>query len=106
MESLHTRAWENFKTVLNSNLPIGDAWNKLIDLQSGLIPAPYWEQIRSLNVRFEQDSIQAKMEDIVSKSPMPESIVAIWIGIVKLWDDKNSKEYYAIYLAGSDTYDA
>jgi hypothetical protein len=104
MES-HDKAWENLETVLNSKLAINDSWNKIIDLESDLVPADYWAQLRTLNVQADQDNILKQLERVVTDSPMPENIIALWIGIIKLWDEKESKEYYSIYLAGSDSYD-
>jgi hypothetical protein len=104
MES-HDKAWGNLETVLNSKLAINDSWNKIIDLESDLVPADYWAQLRTLNVQADQDNILKQLERVITDSPMPENIIALWIGIIKLWDEKESKEYYSMYLAGSDSYD-
>lgn len=99
----HDKSWENLEIVLNSKLPIKDAWNGVIDFHEQTVPRNYWPLLKDLDVEAEQQEIKTWLEKILTDNPLPEQIVALWIGIVKLLD-VNNKERYAIYLTGSDSY--
>lgn len=102
MDFQHDKSWENLQTVFNSKLTIKDAWNKVIDFHEQTISKPYWTALRQLDLENEQIEIKNWLEKLVTTSPLPESVVALWIGILKFAD--NDKEIPAIYLVGADTY--
>lgn len=106
MNFSHDGSWQNLKDILDAKLPIVDSWNKIIDFHEAIKSKPYWDILRQLNVEGEQKDIVRWMETILIESPMPKSIVALWIGITRIWDEESDNEFYAIYLRGADNYDA
>ena len=104
MSSIHDAAWLNLEETLKENLSTEKAWQKIINFQANLNPKDYWKLIKELDIISEQDEIKEWLEQIVTDTPLPKNVVALWIGIAKLWDSDNDKEFYAIYLTGSDTY--
>ncbi|MFC0516661.1 hypothetical protein ACFFGT_20810 [Mucilaginibacter angelicae] len=109
MSISYDTALGNLQSVINSNLPLEESWGKIIDFYSDLLPADYWNTLKQINVGVDQADLTAWMERLVTESPLPRDIIAIWIGIVKILDcDDNGidKEVYAIYLTGSDKYDS
>jgi len=102
MKFEHDKSWDNFETVFNSRLPIKNAWNKIIDFHEQTSPNSYWSSLRNLDVESEQKDIKEWLEQLVTHSPVPNSVVALWLGITKFLE--NSKEVYVIYLIGSDAY--
>ena len=106
MEYSHENSWANFEAVFNANLGINEAWNKIIDYHEQLKPQKYWAALRQLELEKEQVEIAQWVEDVVTNSPIPKSVEALWFGITKIWDEENAKEFYAIYLQGADKYDS
>jgi|GEM_PF-2589910 len=101
----HTESWQKLQELLAAKLPIAEAWKSIIDFHAAIKPKPYWETIRHLKVEDEQKDIIGWMEQILSDSPLHKSILALWIGLSRIWDEESEKEYYAIYLQGADKYD-
>jgi len=99
------KSWEHFESVFNAKLPIKEAWGRIIDFHEQLKPKKYWADLRQLEVEPEQEEIKEWMEDIVALSPIPKNIVALWVGITKIYDEEDKKEFYAIYLSGAKSYD-
>ncbi|MBC8053191.1 MAG: hypothetical protein H7Y13_09005 [Sphingobacteriaceae bacterium] len=104
MTFAHNKSWEHFETVFNSKLPIKEAWDKIIDFHEKTVPTCYWTQLRELDVETEQQEIKEWFEQLVANDPLPQKVISIWIGIVKLLDDNDNK-VNAIYLTGADSYD-
>lgn len=102
MDFKHDKSWDNFLTVFKSKLTIKVAWNKIIDFHDQTISKPYWTALRKLDLVSEQIEIKNWLEQLVITSPLPDNVIAFWIGILKL--DNNGQELPAIYLVGSDTY--
>lgn len=96
---------EYLREILSARLPIEEAWARLIDFHEAIKPKPYWHVLRQLNVAAEQKDIVAWMAQILTVNPLPKSIIALWIGIEKIWDEESKREYLAICLRGADTYD-
>ncbi|MEI8204902.1 MAG: hypothetical protein WCH34_17915 [Bacteroidota bacterium] len=105
MEFSHDASWQNFEEIFNAKLPIKEAWKGIIDFHEQQKPKAYWSELRQLNVEAEQAGFIGWIEQIVSASPVSKRTLALWIGITKLFDEENEREYYAIYLQGSDKYD-
>lgn len=103
MKFVHSKSWDNFETIFDSKLPIEQSWAKIISFHENVAPKPYWGKLKQLDIKSEQLDIQNWLEQLVTDSPIPENILALWIGIVKLVD--NNKEVNAIYLTGSGSYD-
>ncbi|SDC45382.1 hypothetical protein [Williamwhitmania taraxaci] len=99
------KSWEHFESVFNAKLPVKEAWGKIIDFHEQLKPKKYWDSLRQLEVEPEQEEIKEWMADIVTLSPIPKGIAALWIGITKIYDEEDKKELYAIYLSGAKSYD-
>lgn len=104
MPSIHEAAWLNLEAILKEELPIKTAWQKLIDYHADANPKQYWSLIKTLDVGTEQEKINEWFEHTITNIPLTKNIIALWIGITKLWDDDNDREFYAIYITGSDSY--
>ena len=102
MNFQHDKSWEIFETVFDLKLPINESWNRIIDFHEQISSKSYWTKLRQLDFLEEQNNIKEWLESIVTNSPIPDNIVALWIGITKIID--NNKEVYVIYLVGSDSY--
>jgi hypothetical protein len=103
MEFQHDKSWDSLTTIFASKLTAKDAWNKFIDFHEQTTPKPYWTALRQLDIDKEQADIVEWLQHLVTTSPLPDSVVALWVGILKFAD--NDKEIPAIYLAGADNYD-
>ncbi|WP_040397914.1 hypothetical protein [Cesiribacter andamanensis] len=62
--------------------------------------------MRQLPLEQEQADLKAWMEQMAEAEPLPEEIVALWIGLFKTWDQEEATERYVLYLTGSDRFDA
>jgi hypothetical protein len=105
MEYSHEKSWDCFEAILNEKLSIKDSWNKLIDYHEQIKPKDFWSSLRQLEVEKEQLDFKEWIEQTLKKSPIPKKVIALWIGITKLWDDKKEKEFYVVYIQGSNSYD-
>ncbi len=103
MDFQHEQSWDNLTTILALKTNAKDAWNKFIDFHEQIAPKAYWTSLRQLDIQAEQDEIVSWLQQLVQLNPVPETIVAFWIGITKFTDD--DKEIPTIYFSGTDTYD-
>ena len=103
MDFQHEQSWNDLTTILALKTNAKDAWNKFIDIHEQVAPKKYWMSLRQLDIEAEQAEIVNWLQQLVSRSPIPDSIVAFWIGISKFAD--NDKEIPTIYFSGADTYD-
>jgi hypothetical protein len=97
-------SWAHFEQVFDAKLPIREAWKQIIDFHERVRPKPYWDALRKLDVETEQREMKEWLEQLATKSPIPADVLALWIGISKLWDEENAEEVYAIYVQGTDLY--
>lgn len=100
----HDSSWENLEEVFKAQLPIKDSWNRIIDFHEQTVARDYWIELRQLDVTAEQEEIKDWLEKLIDDNPLPEQIIALWIGIAKLMDGDDN-EIYAIYLTGAESYD-
>ena len=103
MEFQHDKSWNCLKEIFASKLTAKEAWNKFIDFHDKSVPKSYWTALRKLDIGEEQTEIVNWLQQLIADDPIPETVVAIWIGIFKLADD--DRETPAIYFVGADTYD-
>lgn len=103
MDFQHEQSWDGLTTILALKTNAKDAWNKFIDFHEQVAPKTYWTSLRQLDIEAEQAEIVSWLQQLVNLSPIPDSIVAFWIGILKFAD--NDKEIPTIYFSGADTYD-
>lgn len=103
MDFQHDKTWESLTTIIASKLTAEDAWNKFIDYHEKVVPKPYWNTLRQLEINGEQVELVQWLQELLTNNPMPDTVVAIWFGILKVAD--NNKEIPTIYLIGADTYD-
>lgn len=103
MDFQHDQSWNNLMEVLDSKLPIKESWNRIINFHESIISKPYWSSLRQLDFETEQDEICNWLEQLVIKSPVPQNILAFWIGITKM--KYKSKILPTIYVVGSKSYD-
>jgi hypothetical protein len=98
----HDSSWEQLTKLFNSHLPINEAWTKLIEFHEKLAPKTYWDKLKSLDLAAEKEVLKDWLQDLATKSPIPETVSALWVGMFKHQQD--GKEMYVIYLAGADNY--
>jgi hypothetical protein len=103
MDFQHDQSWDSFTTILASKMTAKNAWNKFIDDHEKAVSKSYWAQLRQIDIEAEQTDILNWLQQIVTDNPIPKTIVAFWIGIVKFAG--GDKEISTIYFAGADTYD-
>lgn len=103
MEFSYDNSWDSLTTLSAAKLSAKEAWIKFIDFHEDTIPKPYWSELKQLDLESDQTEIVAWLEQLFSASPMPESVGAIWIGILKYEED--DKEIQAIHLIGADDYE-
>ena len=103
MDFQHEESWDGLTTILSLKTNAKDSWNKFIDFHEQVAPKSYWASLRQLDIEAEQAEIVNWLQQLVNLSPIPDSIVAFWIGILKFAD--NDKEISTIYFSGADTYD-
>lgn len=98
----HEISWEQLTKLFDAHLPVNEAWTKLIEFHEKKAPKTYWDKLKSLDLAAEKEVLKDWLQDLVTKSPIPETVSALWVGIFKHTQD--GKEMYVIYLAGADTY--
>src|SRR3989344_2806408 len=98
----YDKSWEHLLKIFKSQLPVNEAWIKFIEFHEKNAPKTYWAKLKSFDLAAEQVLLKDWMEDIVKRSPLPDAVVALWLGLVKF--KKEDKEMYAIYLSGATTY--
>jgi hypothetical protein len=103
MEFQHDKSWDCLASIFASKLSAKDAWIRFIDFHEQTVPKSYWTFLKQLDIDGEQKEITQWLQKLVTDSPIPNNVVALWIGILKFAD--NEKEIPAIYLAGANTYD-
>jgi|SRR5215203_3037901 len=103
MDFQHEQSWDALTTILASKSTANDAWNKFIDFHEQAAPKSYWTQLRHVDIEIEQTEVIAWLQQLLNDNPIPNTVVAIWIGLLKFAD--NDKEIPTVYLSGADTYD-
>lgn len=98
----HEISWEQLTKIFDAHLPVNEAWTKLIEFHEKKAPKTYWDKLKSLDLATEKEVLKDWLQDLVTKSPLPETVSALWVGMFKHKQDE--KEMYVIYLAGADTY--
>lgn len=104
MEFQYDKSWDSLTTILASKLTAREAWSRFISVHEETVSKSYWEELKQIAIETEQNDIVNWLNQLIADEPIPESIVAFWIGIVKFADD-NDKEIPTIYFAGTDNYD-
>ena len=104
MDFQHDKSWESLTAILNNKMRAVDAWTEFILVHEKNIPKPYWSQLKQLDIQAKQVHIVDWISNIVTKEPLPASIVAIWIGLFKS-PDSNENEIPTIYFGGADNYE-
>jgi hypothetical protein len=102
MEFKHDKSWDCLTEIFTSKLTSKDAWNRFIDFHEHTAPNTFWKALRQLDIDKEQDDIVEWLHELVTASPILESVLGLWIGIIKY--ENNDKEIPAIYLSGADNY--
>ena len=105
MDYSHEESWECFETIFNEKLSIKNSWNKLIDYHAQIKHKDFWDSLRQLDVELEQHDFKQWIEQTINNSPIPKKVIALWIGITKLWDEEKEKEFYVAYIQGGNSYD-
>ena len=98
----HDTSWDYFLKLLKSDLSVNERWIKLIEFHEKSAPKTYWTKLKSMDLSAEKELLNGWLGELVTKSPLPASVTALWIGIFKHMQDE--KEMYVIYLSGADTY--
>jgi hypothetical protein len=79
----HDSSWEQLTKLFNSHLPINEAWTKLIEFHEKLAPKTYWDKLKSLDLAAEKEVLKDWLQDLATKSPIPETVSALWVGMFK-----------------------
>jgi hypothetical protein len=103
--AIHESSWNKLESILEQRLPVQQSWQEFIDYLTGIITAEYWDKIKILNTKQEQEDVIEWIENLLKNTPPSENIIAIWIGISRLWDESIEEEIYGLSLKGSDSYD-
>lgn len=98
----HDASWEQLLKIFKSDLPVTDAWKKVIEFHEKAAPKTYWEKLKSMDLAAEELLLKDWLEDLTKRAPIPASVSALWVGMFKHIQD--DKEMYVIHLSGSDTY--
>jgi hypothetical protein len=105
MKFSHDKSWDFLEETLNKNLTIVESWERILEFHAKFKKKKYWTKLSNLSIETEQSELTEWLESIQIDSPIPNEIVAFWIGITKLWDEENEKEVCTIYLIGAKTYE-
>jgi hypothetical protein len=97
-------SWQSFESILSSKIGIQNSWHNLIDYHKSVVNKPYWDELRSLDVVYEQVEIKDWLEQLIKTSPLPPDITALWFGITQLVIEDVDHPLYSIYLNGAETY--
>ncbi|MCD6067279.1 MAG: hypothetical protein K0S33_2105 [Bacteroidetes bacterium] len=98
----HDTSWDYLLKMFNAHLPANEAWNKLIEFHEKKAPKTYWAKLKEIDLAAEQIVIKDWLQELVKRSPLPETVSALWVGMFKHM--REEKEVYMIYLTGSDSY--
>lgn len=104
MEFEHDKSWSILKHIIALRLPAKEAWTQFIDAHEKAFGGSFWPDLKQVAIEKEQDDIIQWLQQIVIENPIPENIVAFWIGIVKFFDDQNNA-IPTIYIAGAENYE-
>lgn len=100
----YEKSWDQLTQVLQAQLPVTEAWTNFIESLKNQAPKKYWQLLKNLDLKTEQNEIKDWVESLFKNSPMPNDTQAIWIGIIKV-EGENNEEIPAIYLIGSTAYE-
>ena len=104
MSFQYDTSWDFLKSVLASRLDPLEGWRRIIDFYEQQAARPYWSDFRNLDITAEQEAILAWWHGVLRKEPMPESVVAFWLGLFKFLEETSSEESYSLYLVGCESY--
>lgn len=102
MEFKHDESWDAMTSIIESQITVKDAWSRFIDVHEQIVAKPYWLRLRNMNIEAEQSEIVEWLQHLFTSDPIPEAVVALWIGIFRTADT----EIPTIYLSGADNYSA
>jgi len=103
MEFQHDASWAALTSILESRLTAKESWSRLIDFHEQSVSKEYWQLLRDLDIDAEQKDFVSWFGLLVRENPLPETVMALWIGILKFAGE--GKEIPTIYLAGSEYFD-
>lgn len=104
MEFQHDKTWEIFASILESKRTARDAWIEFIDFHEQNFTKHYWAKLKKIGIEEDQVNFVNWLTTVVTQTPIPKKIAAIWIGLLKFAGDDNS-EIPTIYFGGADNYD-
>ncbi len=109
MKFEHEKTWECLKTILASKLTAKDAWSQLIDFHEQIAEKPYWTALRQLDIDKEQNDMLGWLHRLVTASPVPKNVNALWVNFYQLdvtefgLENSNSMVPF-IEIVGTDQY--
>src|SRR5262245_10862799 len=104
MEFQYDKSWEILTTILTSKISAREAWTKFIDFHEKNYPKPYWAKLKQIDIDTEQNQIVDWITAVVTQTPLPKKVAAIWVGLLKFVDE-NKNEIPTIYFGGAENYD-
>ena len=99
----HENSWNYLEELISLKLPIQESWKRIIEFHRDVVHKECWQSLLEFDLIAEQVELKNGLEYFVTDAPIPENIIALWIGIFLANIDGN--EYYAIYLSGSENFD-
>lgn len=106
MEFSQDQSWDKLGDILQRDLPLSEAWAEFIDFHSGVRDKPFWNDMRNVDLKKGQEEIAEWLNGLPADEPLPDSLAALWFGIVTMRDQLTGTQFYAYYLLGADDYDA
>lgn len=102
MKFQHDQSWDLMTSTLATKTSVSEAWNKFIDYHELIASKPYWARLRELDIESEQREIIEWLQYLFANEPMPDTTIAMWIGLFKSAD--GNKEVPTIHICGCNTY--
>lgn len=92
------------ESVLASRPGLLEGWHRIIDFYEQQAARPYWSDFRNLDITAEREAILAWWHGMLREEPLPESVVAFWLGLFKFMEETSNEESYSLYLVGCEHY--
>lgn len=105
MEFSYEGSWTALEEILGKREGIAASWEALIDFHAQIKPAAYWSALRNVDFTEERAEMADWLHELAETYPLPDSVQALWIGIVQFYDEEQRRTIYAYHVLGADAYD-
>ncbi|GGH63974.1 hypothetical protein HNQ91_002404 [Filimonas zeae] len=100
----YDKSWEIFTTILDSKSSARQSWTTFLDWHRQHSPEVYWCKLSDIAIEEDLTHFENWFTALVTASPVPEKVVAIWIGLLKASHGDNY-EVPVMYMGGANSYD-